>query len=151
MRPPVRPPQLRRSIFPLTYPPHLLVLPATFGLHLLLQTYPYFPAFYAVPVRRTKGLLTASFRFHLAVDTLAVQLCVSSLPRHTRDFHPLDYCPCWANKNSKAAFSAALEFTNNAASAQFCLPITSIISLSITSSVLSLPLDHPCYESQRLS
>ena len=99
MRPPVRPPQLRRSIFPLTYPPHLLVLPATFGLHLLLQTYPHFPAFYAVPVRRTKGLLTASFRFHLAVDTLAVQLCVSSLPRHTRDFHPLDYCPCWANKS----------------------------------------------------
>ena len=109
MRPPVRPPQLRRSIFPLTYPPHLLVLPATFGLHLLLQTYPYFPAFYAVPVRRTKGLLTASFRFHLAVDTLAVQLCVSSLPRHTRDFHPLDYCPCWANKNSSESkgFTAA--------------------------------------------
>ena len=98
LNPSVRPPQLRRSIFPLTYPPHLLVLPATFGLHLLLQTYPYFPAFYAVPVRRTKGLLTASFRFHLTVDTLAVQLCVSSLPRHTQDFHSLDHCPCWANK-----------------------------------------------------
>ena len=90
MRPPVRPPRLRRALFPLTYPPHLLVLPATFGLHLFVQTYPYFPALYAVPIRRTKGLPTASFRFHLAMDTLAVQLCTSSLPTRTRDFHPLE-------------------------------------------------------------
>ena len=90
MRPPVRPPRLRCWLFPLIYPPHLLVLPATLGLHLFRQTYPHFPAVYAVPIRRTKGLPTASFRFHLAVDTLAVQLCASSLPRCTRDFHPLD-------------------------------------------------------------
>ena len=90
MRPPVRPPRLRCWLFPLIYPPHLLVLPATFGLHLFGQTYPYFPALYAVPVRRTKGLPTASFRFHLTADTLAVQLCASSLPRRTRDFHPLE-------------------------------------------------------------
>ena len=90
MRPPVRPPRLRRALFPLIYPPHLLVLPATFGLHLFVQTYPYFPALYAVPIRRTKGLPTASFRFHLAMDTLAVQLCTSSLPTRTRDFHPLE-------------------------------------------------------------
>ena len=90
MRPPVRPPRLRCGLFPLIYPPHLLVLPATFGLHLFWQTYPYFPALYAVPVRRTKGLPTASFRFHLTVDTLAVQLCASLLPRRTRDFHPLE-------------------------------------------------------------
>ena len=90
MRPPVRPPRLRCTLFPLIYLPHLLVLPATFGLHRLLPTYPYFPALYVVPVRQAKGLPTASFRFHLTMDTLAVQLCTSSLPTRTRDFHPLE-------------------------------------------------------------
>ena len=90
MIPPVRPPRLRYTLFPLIYPPHLLVLPATFGLHLLQQTYPHFRALYVIPVRRTKGLPTASFRFHLAMDTLAVQLYTSSLPRRVRDFHPLE-------------------------------------------------------------
>ena len=90
MRPPVRPPRLRCTLFPLIYLPHLLVLPATFGLHRLLPTYPYFPALYVVPVRQVKGLPTASFRFHLTMDTLAVQLCTSSLPTRTRDFHPLE-------------------------------------------------------------
>ena len=87
---PVRPPHLRCTLFPLIYPPHLLVLPATFGLHLLLQTYPHFRALYVISVRRTKSLLTASFRFHLTMDTLAVQLYTSSLPRRVRDFHPLE-------------------------------------------------------------
>ena len=90
MEPPVRPPRLRCALFPLIYPPHLLVLPATFGLHLFWQTYPYFRALYVISVRRTKGLPTASFRFHLAMDTLAVQLYTSSLPRRVRDFHPLE-------------------------------------------------------------
>ena len=90
MRPPVRPPRLRCALFPLIYLPHLLVHPATFGLHRFVPTYPYFPALYVVPVRQAKGLPTASFRFHLAMDTLAVQLCTSSLPTRTRDFHPLE-------------------------------------------------------------
>ena len=86
----MRPPRLRCTLFPLIYPPHLLVLPATFGLHLLLQTYPYFRALYVISVRRTKSSLTASFRFHLTMDTLAVQLYTSSLPRRVRDLHPLE-------------------------------------------------------------
>ena len=86
----MRPPRLRCTLFPLIYPPHLLVLPATFGLHLILQTYPHFRALYVIPVRRTKSLLTASFRFHLTMDTLAVRLYTSSLPRRVRDFHPLE-------------------------------------------------------------
>ena len=61
-----------------------------FGLHCFWPTYPYFRALYAVPVRRTKGLPTASFGFHLTMDTLAVQLCTSLLPTRTRDFHPLE-------------------------------------------------------------
>jgi len=90
MRPLVRPPRLRCALFPLIYPPHLPVLPATFGLHLFWQTYPYFRALYVISVRRTKSLPTASFRFHLTMDTLAVQLYTSSLPRRVRDFHPLE-------------------------------------------------------------
>ena len=86
----MRPPRLRCTLFPLIYPPHLLVLPATLGLHLFWQTYPYFRALYVISIRRTKSLLTASFRFHLAIDTLAVQLYTSSLPRRVWDFHPLE-------------------------------------------------------------
>ena len=90
MEPPVRPPQLRCVLFPSMHLPHLLVLPATFGLQCLLPPYPYFRALYAVPVRQVRGLLTASFRFRLTADTLAVRLCASSLPTRTRDFHPLE-------------------------------------------------------------
>ena len=86
----MRPLRSRCTLFPLIYPPHLLVLPATLGLHLHLQTYPYFRALYVISVRRTKSLLTASFRFRLTMDPLAVQLYTSSLPRRVRDFHPLE-------------------------------------------------------------
>ena len=66
------------------------VLPATFGFHLLLQSYPYFRASYVISVRRTKSLPIASFRFRLTMDTLAFRLYTSSLPRRVRDFHPLE-------------------------------------------------------------
>ena len=100
MRPPVRPPRLRCGLFPSIYLPHLLVLPATFGLRCFLPSYPYFPALYVVSVRQVRGLPTASFRFHLTVNTLAVQLCASSLPTRTRDFHPLEPAHGGRTKNS---------------------------------------------------
>ena len=100
----MRPPRLRCTLFPLIYPPHLLLLPATFGLHLFWQTYPYFRALYVISVRRTKGLPTASFRFHLTMDTLAVWLYTSSLPRHARDFHPLERAHGARTKNARAAW-----------------------------------------------
>ena len=77
MRPPVRPPRLRCTLFPLIYLPHLLVLPATFGLHRFKPTYPYFPALYVVPVRQAKGLPTASFRFHLTTHWSSLELSPS--------------------------------------------------------------------------
>ena len=104
----MRPPRLRCTLFPLIYPPHLLVLPATLGLHLLLQTYPYFRALYVIPVRRTKSLPTASFRFHLTMDTLAVQLYTSSLPRRVRDFHPLERAHGAQTKKEHCNYSASL-------------------------------------------
>ena len=47
-------------------------------------------ALYVISVRRARGLLTASFRLHLTMDTLAVRLYTSLLPRRIRDFHPLE-------------------------------------------------------------
>ena len=41
-------------------------------------------ASYVISVRRTKSLLTASFRFYLTIDTLAVQLYTSLSPRRVR-------------------------------------------------------------------
>ena len=106
----MRSPQLRCVLFPSMYLPHLLVLPATFGLQCLLPPYPYFRAFYAVPVRQVRGLLTASFRFHLAMDTLAVRLCASSLPTRTRDFHPLENAHAGQTKQvpNKSLFETCL-------------------------------------------
>ncbi len=112
MRPPVRPPHLRYGLFPLIYLPHLPVLPTTFGLHRLLPTYPYFPALYAVPVRQAKGLPTASFRFYFAIDTLAVQLCTSSLPTRTRDFHPLEPAHGGRTKSARGEQCPAGAFIN---------------------------------------
>ena len=103
MKPPVRPPRLRCGLFPSMYLPHLLVLPATFGLQRFQPPYPYFPALYVVSVRQVRGLPTASSRFHLTMDTLAVQLCASSLPTRTRDFHPLE--PAHGGRASKTSRS----------------------------------------------
>jgi len=106
MEPPVRPPRLRCGLFPSIYLPHLLVLPATFGLQRLLPPYPYFPALYVVPVRQARGLPSASSRFHLTMDTLAVQLCASSLPTRTRDFHPLESAHVGRTKSQQKRFFA---------------------------------------------
>ena len=103
MEPPVRPPRLRCGLFPSMYLPHLLVLPATFGLQRFQPPYPYFPALYVVSVRQVRGLPTASSRFHLTMDTLAVQLCASSLPTRTRDFHPLE--PAHGGRTEKTKLS----------------------------------------------
>ena len=45
-------------------------------------------ALYAISVRRCRILLSASFRFHLTMDTLAVQLMVPTT-KPIADFHRL--------------------------------------------------------------
>ena len=104
MRPPVRPPRLRCELFPSMHLPHLLVLPATFGLQCFWPPYPYFRALYAIPVRQARGLPTASFRSRLTADTLAVQLCASSLPTRARDFHPLEFAHTGQTRKSRFPF-----------------------------------------------
>jgi len=52
---------------------------------------------YVLPVRRTSVLPAASFRFHLAVDTLAVQLMIPPAG-DIGDFHPQVIAPCRAHE-----------------------------------------------------
>jgi hypothetical protein len=75
--------------FPLTYLPHLhhgirAVLDFALYGKLIRPVY----AFYAVPVRQTEGLPSASFRFHLTMDTLAVRLEVPTA-KSSAVFHRL--------------------------------------------------------------
>mgnify|MGYP006994932887 CR=1 FL=1 len=143
MRPPVRPPRLRCGLFPSIYLPHLLVLPATFGLRCFLPSYPYFPALYVVSVRQVRGLPTASFRFHLTVNTLAVQLCASSLPTRTRDFHPLEPAHGGRTKNERSQLSLRSSYNSIINISDFIHAILkSLIALSscISRCLLLLPL-----------
>ena len=56
------------------------------GLRLVQQPRPLCPALYAISVRRLGTLPAASFRFHLAMDTLAVRLTLPTTKRVV-DFH----------------------------------------------------------------
>ncbi len=59
------------------YPPHLLLhLPGDYWALDLVASSPRCSGLYAVAVRRAGTLLTASFGFHLTMDTLAVRLTV---------------------------------------------------------------------------
>ena len=57
----------------------LLLGRITIGLRVSWPSRPDVAASYAVPVRRAGSLPTASFRFRLATDTLAVQLTVPAI------------------------------------------------------------------------
>ena len=132
----MRHPRLRCTLFPLIYPPHLLVLPATLGLHLFWQTYPYFRALYVISVRRTKSLLTASFRFHLTMNTLAVQLYTSSLPRRVRDLHPLERA-----HGAQTQKSSEMDHHLRAQALHSSIKIT-VPSSSFIQTILSAPESH---------
>jgi hypothetical protein len=58
-------------------------------------------ASYVVSVGRTSALPSASFRFHLAMDTLAVRLAVP-LAGPALDFHQQVIAPCRAHKEMAA-------------------------------------------------
>ena len=98
----MRPPRLRCTLFPLIYPPHLLgsYKRQLYGFVLFSRLTKRNLASYVISVRRTKSLLTASFRFYLTIDTLAVQLYTSLSPRRVRDFHPLERAHGAQTKNS---------------------------------------------------
>jgi len=59
------------------------------------------PASYVISVRQASALPAASFRFHLAMDTLAVRLTVP-LTGSVGDFHSQVDAPCRAHELIKA-------------------------------------------------
>src|SRR5271157_1607048 len=59
---------------------------------------------YPLPVRQASALPTASFRFRLATDTLAVQLTLP-LAGCVEDFHLPVSAPCRAHQKKKRANS----------------------------------------------
>ena len=69
-------------------------------------------ASYVISVRRIKSSLTASFRFYLTIDTLAVQLYTSLSPRRVRDFHPLERAH-GAQTNNRQRFHSLPKFPLN--------------------------------------
>ena len=62
---------------------------------------------YAISVRRASVLPTASFRFHLAMDTLAAQLMVPPVGS-IGDFHSQVRAPCRAHQKKEPAKLPAL-------------------------------------------
>src|SRR5215471_20490453 len=57
---------------------------------------------YPLPVRRASALPTASSRFHLTMDTLALQLTLP-LAGRVEDFHLQVSAPCRAHKKESGA------------------------------------------------
>ena len=106
----MRPPRLRCTLFPLIYPPHLLgsYKRQLYGFVLFSRLTKRNLASYVISVRRTKSLLTASFRFYLTIDTLAVQLYTSLSPRRVRDFHPLERAHGAQTKNKTVSGPARI-------------------------------------------
>ena len=82
------PPHLRTS-FPYRYRT-LKILASSSSLH----------ASYAISVRQASALPAASFRFHLAMDTLAVQLTIPPVG-FVGDFHSLVRAPCGAHEKKR--------------------------------------------------
>ena len=67
----------------------MYVFRVVIGLQLDVQSYPtYLP--YVISVRQTKSLPSASFRFHLTMDTLAFDYVLPTTGC-TKDFHLLEY------------------------------------------------------------
>ena len=120
----MRPPRLRCTLFSLIYPPHLLgsYKRQLYGFVLFSRLTKRNLASYVISVRRTKSSLTASFRFYLTIDTLAVQLYTSLSPRRVRDFHPLERAHGAQTKNTKFCILIAGFF--NSCYTVFIVPIS---------------------------
>ena len=57
-------------------------------------------ASYVISVRQTRVLSTASFRFHLAMDTLAFNYTLTTAGR-IRDLHPLEFAHAGQTKKTR--------------------------------------------------
>ena len=82
-------------------PPHIrLCFPCINWALEIFAPSPSISASYVIPVRQASALLSASFRFYLTIDTLAVQLMIP----HTgliEDFHLRVFAPCRAQSSRR--------------------------------------------------
>ena len=100
----MRPPRVRTYSF-LSHICHIYiyVFRVVIGLQLVVQSYPtYLPD--VISVRQTKSLPTASFRFHLTMDTLAFSY-VFPTTGHAKDFHLLEYAH--AERTQKKSYKSS--------------------------------------------
>ena len=92
----------KNAVFPSIYLPHLLqMIPRSFWTLTCLAALSSFTAFYVISVRQARGLLSSSFRFHLAVDTLEVPLLPSRYGAAS-GLSPFRLRPCWAHYKNRA-------------------------------------------------
>src|SRR5712692_2319912 len=97
-----------RSHLPSFVPPHIRTsFPYRYWTSKILASSSSLHASYAISVRRASALPAASFRFHLAVDTLAVQLTIPPVG-FVGDFHSLVSAPCRAQQNSTRSLPRAV-------------------------------------------
>src|SRR5437870_13804563 len=102
-----RPPRVMRSHLPSFVPPHLRTsFPYRYRTLKRLAFSSSLHASYAISVRRASALPAASFRFHLAMDTLAVRLTIPPVG-FVGDFHSQVSAPCRAH-NKKDGQSSVL-------------------------------------------
>src|SRR5690554_531385 len=81
-----RPPRVRRATFTLIPAAFTTAAPCKYRALKIVDSSPTAAASYAISVRQVSALPSASFRFHLAMDTLAVRLVVP-LAGPTEDLH----------------------------------------------------------------
>ena len=93
--------------FPLMPAPYTCLLPYRYRTLKIFAFSSSLHASYEVSVRRTSALPAASFRFHLAMDTLAVRLTIPPVGL-VGDFHPRVSAPCRAHENKKGGASESL-------------------------------------------
>ena len=92
------------GLYPLGLP---AVVRIVIGLPLLMQCCPHLSALYQVLVHRANLLPLASFRFHLAMDTLAFGCNLPTI-RAVWGLAPVRIRSCWANHKRGTPVSAPL-------------------------------------------
>jgi hypothetical protein len=92
---------------------------------------------YPLPVRRASALPTASFRFHLAMDTLAVQLTLP-LAGRVEDFHLQVTAPCRAHQR-KREIATAISLSVSGRCLLYGLFEKSLLFLLLTCNAIARP------------
>lgn len=89
-------------------PPHLRpIIPVRYRTLKIVAFSSIMNASYAISVRRASGLPSASFRFHLAMDTLAVRLAVPP-DGSAGDLNPQVSAPCRAHNEERVQLKTKL-------------------------------------------